>query len=157
MSGGTECRAAAGACDVAEQCTGAAPGCPADAFEPPTTECRAAVGVCDASELCTGSDPTCPADGVFDGVPCPDGDVCNGDEMCVAGTCTAGGALSCDDNDPCTADSCDQVSGCYNDPIPQCGAAPVPMASGWGVLLLSLLVITTGALFANANLRRSSS
>jgi cysteine-rich repeat protein len=57
-----ECRAAAGACDVAESCDGSGDACPMDALEPASTPCRAAAGVCDLPEICTGSDPQCPAD-----------------------------------------------------------------------------------------------
>jgi cysteine-rich repeat protein len=142
-SAATECRATAGDCDVAEACTGGDAACPADGFEPPTTTCRPAVDVCDATELCTGGDPVCPADGVFDGVACADGDLCNGDEMCVVGVCTPGAILDCDDGDACTADSCDAVTGCFNDPIPACGE-PLPVSTAWGQLLLALLVSGLG-------------
>ena len=37
-----ECRASAGSCDVAENCTGASADCPADTFVAASTECRAA-------------------------------------------------------------------------------------------------------------------
>ena len=60
-SAATECRASAGACDIAENCTGTSANCPADAFGPVTTECRAAAGVCDATEYCDGASATCPA------------------------------------------------------------------------------------------------
>jgi hypothetical protein len=48
------CRAAAGPCDVAENCPGDGPDCPANAYEPPETVCRAANGGCDLPETCTG-------------------------------------------------------------------------------------------------------
>src|SRR5207245_7353334 len=48
-SSGTVCRAAAGACDVAETCTGTSAGCPADAFAAAATECRASAGECDVA------------------------------------------------------------------------------------------------------------
>jgi hypothetical protein len=35
-------------------------------------------------------------------------------DTCQGGTCTAGGAASCDDSSECTADSCDSVSGCVH-------------------------------------------
>ncbi|HSQ00416.1 MAG TPA: hypothetical protein VL049_24615 [Candidatus Dormibacteraeota bacterium] len=57
-----ECRAAAGACDVAESCDGVGSACPADAFLPATTTCRAAAGTCDVAESCTGTSADCPAD-----------------------------------------------------------------------------------------------
>jgi hypothetical protein len=88
----TECRADAGACDIAELCDGAG-GCPADAYEPATTECRAATGDCDVAELCTGSGASCPAD-AFEpaGTACGDpGDtICDNPDSCDAsGVCLA--------------------------------------------------------------------
>src|SRR5207302_77640 len=59
---GTVCRAAAGACDVAEACTGSSSVCPIDEFKSVATECRPAAGECDIAETCTGTTPTCPAD-----------------------------------------------------------------------------------------------
>src|SRR5262249_39538373 len=42
---------------------------------------------------------------VSDGTPCPDSDLCNGDETCQAGTCAPGTPLVCvDDGNPCTND-----------------------------------------------------
>jgi RHS repeat-associated protein len=64
MPSGTSCRAATGACDVAEVCNGSSVTCPADALAPPTTTCRpAAPGGCDVAETCTGTSAACPADG----------------------------------------------------------------------------------------------
>ncbi len=59
------------------------------------------------------------------GSSCTDGDMCNGDEACDgAGTCNPGTALNCDDGEPCTADTCDALSGCLNGPATTCfGAA----------------------------------
>jgi hypothetical protein len=87
----------------------------------------------------------CPSDTVLNGVPCLDGDVCNGDEVCVTGVCTGGSILDCDDADACTADGCDAVSGCFHEVIPQCGAG-VPATSAWGQLMLALLVTSLGAM-----------
>jgi len=58
----TVCRPAAGACDVAEKCTGSSLSCPADCFASSTTTCRAAAGTCDVAEKCTGSSAACPTD-----------------------------------------------------------------------------------------------
>jgi len=41
---------------------------------------------------------------------CSEGDVCNGAGLCSAGT----KAKACDDANPCTTDTCDQVAGCKN-------------------------------------------
>jgi RHS repeat-associated protein len=62
-SSGTVCRAAAGACDVAETCNGTSLTCPTDGLAPATTVCRAANGTCDVAEKCTGTSAACPADG----------------------------------------------------------------------------------------------
>jgi cysteine-rich repeat protein len=78
-------------------------------LEPDTTECRASTGACDVAESCTGTDPDCPADQVLDGVPCPDGLFCNGDEMCETGVCVPGTPPPLDDGVGCTDDSCDEV------------------------------------------------
>jgi hypothetical protein len=44
---------------------------------------------------------------------CADGDLCNGIERCVVGTCQPPvGPLACDDGDPCTNDGCDPGAGC---------------------------------------------
>jgi len=39
---------------------------------------------------------------------CDDGQFCNGAETCPAGACQAGTAVTCDDGDPTTVDSCDE-------------------------------------------------
>ncbi|MFZ4578455.1 MAG: hypothetical protein ACOYOB_08685 [Myxococcota bacterium] len=88
-------------------------------------------------EACDGKDNDC--DGQTDEATCDDGnpctdDVCNGaggcqstnkngpcdadstvctkDDTCVNGKCQAGAQLACDDNNTCTKDTCDPVTGC---------------------------------------------
>ena len=52
---GTECRAATGTCDVAEECSGTAlVACPADGFTPADTPCDYDVNVC-TIDVCDGS------------------------------------------------------------------------------------------------------
>src|SRR6185295_6984737 len=52
--------------------------------------------------------PTCLTD-----AQCADGDLCDGIERCVGGTCMPPvGALVCDDGDSCTDDACDPGAGC---------------------------------------------
>jgi cysteine-rich repeat protein len=139
-----ECRSAAGVCDLPELCTGLGSACPADAKS--TSLCRGIGGTCDVAESCDGVSDQCPPDqvdpglcadsnpctteacvvldcqftDVSDGTLCADADLCNGDETCQAGVCSAGAPLDCDDGDVCTADGCDAVSGCLHDPIPEC-------------------------------------
>ena len=50
-----------------------------------------------------GSGPECTVD-----ADCDDGAYCNGDEVCNAGSCEAGTAVSCDDGVSCTDDSCNE-------------------------------------------------
>lgn len=45
---------------------------------------------------------------------CDNGKACDGAEQCKGGSCVAGTPLKCDDNDPCTADTCDDATGCQN-------------------------------------------
>jgi hypothetical protein len=60
---GTLCRAAAGACDLAETCNGASPDCPSDKVAGQGAICRVALGPCDSAETCDGKSNTCPPDG----------------------------------------------------------------------------------------------
>ncbi len=106
---------------------------------------------CDDGLFCTGVETCVPATGCEPGAPidpndgvdctadtcdeandivlndpqdsyCDDADICNGEELCDAiSDCQAGGPLNCDDGDPCTADSCDGVTGCAHVPISDCG------------------------------------
>jgi cysteine-rich repeat protein len=49
---------------------------------------------------------------------CNDELVCTINNTCDgAGVCSEGDSSPCDDADPCTADSCDEASGCLNTPI----------------------------------------
>jgi hypothetical protein len=78
--------------------------------------------ICDDQNPCT-MDTFVPVQGcqhspVADGTACSDGNVCNRAATCQAGTCTPGTALSCDDNNPCTADTCDAVKGCQHTAVP---------------------------------------
>lgn len=64
-------------------------------------------------------EPDCVAD-----VECSDGDACNGAERCQDGACVQGEALVCQDDEPCTSDSCDRARGCVFEMLAsgtQCG------------------------------------
>ncbi|MEY3012244.1 MAG: hypothetical protein RIT45_979 [Pseudomonadota bacterium] len=60
----------------------------------------------------------------YEGDPCDaDGSVCTKGDACSGGTCTAGKPLPCNDDNPCTTDSCDAKSGCkYLDNTATCDA-----------------------------------
>jgi hypothetical protein len=80
------CRTAAGACDVAESCDGATDACPPDLFAPAGTLCRAALQQCDSAEHCDGAAAVCPADELQ-----ADGAPCNDGDGCSGpDVCQAG-------------------------------------------------------------------
>ncbi|MSQ83303.1 MAG: hypothetical protein EXR77_10505 [Myxococcales bacterium] len=57
---------------------------------------------------------------------CDDGNACTTGDGCAAGTCKAGLAKLCDDNDSCTADSCDPKTGqCLNGSGNVCGQCKI--------------------------------
>jgi Tol biopolymer transport system component len=79
---------------------------------------------CDDNNPCT-EDLCDPVTGCFhnelpNGTSCLDGNVCNGDEICLAGACTPGLPLVCDDGVVCTTNDCHPFLGCYFLVIPQC-------------------------------------
>ncbi|MCC6995327.1 MAG: hypothetical protein IT370_12015 [Deltaproteobacteria bacterium] len=89
----TTCRAAAGACDVAELCTGNSGSCPSDVKS--MGVCRAAAGTCDLPEMCDGVNNECPFDAKSNQVCRPAAGACDQAEMCVSSSneCPADGFL----------------------------------------------------------------
>ncbi|MFT5430118.1 MAG: hypothetical protein ACI9OJ_000791 [Myxococcota bacterium] len=45
---------------------------------------------------------------------CNDGSVCSTGDKCQGGSCSGTATLNCNDNNPCTADQCDPISGCFH-------------------------------------------
>jgi hypothetical protein len=74
---------------------------------------------CSDGEGCTidSCDPAvgCASKPVAESEACQDGDACTVGEICSFGECV-GKALDCDDNNPCTDDTCDPVAGCVSVP-----------------------------------------
>jgi hypothetical protein len=80
-------------------------------------------GVCCQSE-CTGRCAGCNQPGfvglcvqLSNGTPCPDSDVCNGEEVCSDGSCQRGQPIQCRDSIDCTTDTCDPTRGCEFKPL----------------------------------------
>ncbi len=104
---GCTAAAVAGPCDDGNACTtgevcestSCQPGAPTD---------------CDDGNPCT--DESCdPAIGCVytpNTASCDDGDKCSVADQCADSACTAGPDLLCDDNNPCTGNSCDSDLGC---------------------------------------------
>ncbi len=59
-------------------------------------------------------------------MPCSDGSACTVGDACANGACQPGAAVSCDDKDPGTIDSCDPAVGCVN------MSQAVKIVAGWG-------------------------
>jgi hypothetical protein len=113
---GTECRAAADVCDVAEVCDGTAAACPNDGVQVQGHQCRVASDVCDLTEVCDGTNKACPNDAMKPlNTECRAAtDVCDAAEVCT------GAAKACPNdrvkavNTECRAatDLCDAAEVC---------------------------------------------
>ncbi|HEY3449288.1 MAG TPA: right-handed parallel beta-helix repeat-containing protein [Myxococcales bacterium] len=104
----TECRAAAGDCDVAAVCTGDAPDCPANEFKPSTKICREAPGACDVPEFCTGASADCPTNAYKSATtPCrPAKDNCDRAENCTGDSADCPTDAFQPEGTECEAESC---------------------------------------------------
>lgn len=110
-------------CKVPEECDDGNP-CTAD-FCLSSNTCYNPAAVndgmsCDDGDACTEGD-ACEAGSCSWSTPknCADGNVCDGMETCSSpsGTCLEGTPPVVDDGNPCTADSCDPVTGVTNTPL----------------------------------------
>jgi hypothetical protein len=133
----TDCCALNGDCDDANPCTSDA--CAADGSCTSTkisglacedgSACtigdKCQLGACTAGAKlgCSDGEPCTldycvPASGCANLVlvsgPCSDGDACNGLEMCNKDGCQPASPPDCDDNNPCTIDTCNSDKGCQN-------------------------------------------
>jgi hypothetical protein len=72
---------------------------------------------CNDGNVCT--DDSCDPDAGCTSVPnqamCNDGSVCTLGDQCANGECTPGLDSNCNDQNPCTTDSCDPVLGCLHE------------------------------------------
>jgi len=114
---GTECRASAGDCDVAESCDGVSVNCPANGFVGAGTQCRASAGVCDVAEFCTGGSALCPAnDFEPDTLECrPSAGDCDAAEFCTGFTAACPTDKVSPAGTPCgdqTSTECDNPNTC---------------------------------------------
>jgi uncharacterized repeat protein (TIGR01451 family) len=126
---GAVCRASAGACDVAETCSGSSTTCPADGRVASGSVCRAANGACDVAETCNGINAACPNDGFSPALTscraatgqCDVAEVCTGlSATCPVDTQKPNGT-SCSDGNLCATDSC-QGGSCVAGPPVTCNA-----------------------------------
>ncbi|MGB0590295.1 MAG: LamG domain-containing protein [Myxococcota bacterium] len=71
------------------------------------------------ADLCDPNDGSCTNDPseVLEGTPCVPAEAsCSNEGACVAGICVPDAGLDCDDGNPCTLDTCDEATGCLNEP-----------------------------------------
>ena len=65
---------------------------------------------------CVATTGECQALPYTDGKLCDDGDACTATDSCASGVCVGTGAVECDDENPCTDDSCAPEFGCVAAP-----------------------------------------
>ncbi len=74
---------------------------------------------CDDGNQCTNS--TCVPETGCVHVPrtgaCVDSNLCTGPDTCSGSSCVGGPQIVCDDNNPCTRDTCDPAVGCKFEPL----------------------------------------
>ncbi|HRI71951.1 MAG TPA: M36 family metallopeptidase, partial [Polyangium sp.] len=121
----TVCRAATGACDVAESCTGTSATCPADNKAPNGTACSdsnactqmdscqagACVGAnpvtcaasdqCHVAGTCNPTTGTCSNPNAPNGTTCNDNNACTQTDSCQTGVCTGANPVTCAASDQC--------------------------------------------------------
>ena len=117
LTSSTTCRASAGVCDVAEQCSGSSATCPADSFASSATVCRpGTAGVCDTAENCTGFSAACPPDTFAPNTTIcrPSSGVCDTAETCTGSspTCPANSFASSSTTCRPVAGVCDTAETC---------------------------------------------
>lgn len=109
-------------CDLATGCTSTFNSVPCDDGDACTIadtcglgQCGGTGVVCDDGNVCTtdACDATsgCSAAAISLPSACTDGNACTGPDSCAGSVCL-GSSVPCDDKNPCTADSCNPISGC---------------------------------------------
>ena len=101
-------------CDDADACTGSST-CQAGVCTGADDVVCAALDTCHVAGVCDPATGQCSNPNADDGTACDDGNACSTPDQCTAGVCL-GSAAGCNDNDPCTDDSCDDVTGCVSAP-----------------------------------------
>ncbi len=73
---------------------------------------------CDDGNICTNDqcNPLAGCVHVNNTMLCSDGDACTIDDLCKDGLCEPGEPADCDDDNVCTDDSCDPMTGCVHAP-----------------------------------------
>ncbi|MEO7734151.1 MAG: hypothetical protein ABIY55_24525 [Kofleriaceae bacterium] len=109
---------------------------------------------CNGAELCNAAGQCQPGTNAGAGTSCADGDLCDGDETCNGGgTCVSGPPPAVSDDNSCTADACDPVTGVAHIALPDgstCNGAGTCTAGVCSVAAHNLVTINE----ANGHLER---
>lgn len=65
---------------------------------------------------CAKASGLCETGNAANGTACSDGSVCTDKDTCQGGSCVGGAAITCDDGNSCTLDTCDATKGCVFQP-----------------------------------------
>lgn len=112
-----------GVCQNVNPCDDGLP-CTIDSIDSKTGECIHTPRDCNDLNSCTGD--SCDAvtgncvHTPLAGATCNDGNACTYGDICTAGANCLGIQRNCNDNNPCTTDTCNPEIGCINTPIPGC-------------------------------------
>ena len=101
----------AGACDDGNPCTSDDLCFGKDCIGGAGVDCNAGNDNPCKQSYCEPGGGCTPLITLDDGASCSDGSACTKDDKCVSGTC-AGTNVVCNDNNPCTNDSCNPTTGC---------------------------------------------
>lgn len=71
------------------------------------------VGICERA-ACNTLTGQCVRTAKVDGTPCSDRNACTPNDTCRSASCVGLGLIGCDDNNPCTADRCEPLTGCVH-------------------------------------------
>ena len=113
-------------CDPAVGCVATPNTVPCDDGDACTENTSCNAGSCEGSPVVCTDGKQCTIDGCDsatgctftndDGAACQDGEPCTGPDLCDAGACLSGPPVDCDDDNPCTDDSCESGVGCGSTP-----------------------------------------
>lgn len=103
---------ASGPCDDDDHCT-IDDACLGGTCEGQPKDCSGLDEQCSVG-LCEPASGSCVLVSASDAAPCDDGDACTLGTTCAAGDCVGGAPVDCPVTGPCTAPTCDPVTGCLD-------------------------------------------
>ncbi len=113
-------------CDIATGCTSVNNEDPCNDFDPCTVDDACSAGLCVSVAKNCGDNNACTNDSCDaatgdclhtdnNDATCEDGNPCTTAQYCYNAQCLSDGSLNCNDDNQCTKDSCDPVTGCKHE------------------------------------------